>query len=157
MAPPLTFVVLVSMIKDAYEDVNRHLEDKKENNEKTTKFDRVTEKFVECAWKDVRVGDFVRVKENEFFPADMLLISSTEPEGVCYVETKNLDGETNLKNKNAIETTNEKFANGANLSNLRGCINIEWPNNRIYKFDGNFVLDMKNVANDSELPDITED
>ena len=112
MAPPLTFVVIVSMIKDAYEDINRHLEDSKENNEKTRKFDKEKGEFVDCTWKDVRVGDFVRIRENEFFPADMLLISTTEPEGICYVETKNLDGETNLKNKNAIEATNERFANG---------------------------------------------
>jgi magnesium-transporting ATPase (P-type) len=41
------------------------------------------------------------VKENEFFPCDMLLINSSIPKGICYVETKNLDGETNLKHKQA--------------------------------------------------------
>ena len=50
-------------------------------------------------WGDIKVGDFVRVDQDEFFPADMVVIKSTEDEGVCYVETKNLDGETNLKNK----------------------------------------------------------
>ena len=48
MAPPLIFVVLVSMIKDAYEDVNRHIEDSKENNEETQKFDPTTGKFEPC-------------------------------------------------------------------------------------------------------------
>jgi magnesium-transporting ATPase (P-type) len=33
------------------------------------------------------------------FPADMVLLSSAHPEGVCYIETMNLDGETNLKLK----------------------------------------------------------
>ena len=70
----------------------------------------------------------------------MLLMTSTEPEGICYVETKNLDGETNLKNKNALEATNERFAGGKQLSSLQGSINVEWPNNRIYKFDGNFNI-----------------
>ena len=42
MAPPLIFVVVVSMIKDAYEDINRHIEDSKENNEKTRKFNKTT-------------------------------------------------------------------------------------------------------------------
>lgn len=45
------------------------------------------------------MGDVVKVKEREFFPADLVILSSTEPEGMFYVETKNLDGETNLKLK----------------------------------------------------------
>lgn len=45
------------------------------------------------------MGDFVRIDQDEFLCADMVLVRSTENEGVAYVETKNLDGETNLKNK----------------------------------------------------------
>jgi magnesium-transporting ATPase (P-type) len=41
----------------------------------------------------------IKVNENEYFPCDMLMLSSAKPKGVCYVETKNLDGETNLKYK----------------------------------------------------------
>ena len=61
MAPPLIFVILVSMIKDAYEDINRHIEDTKENNEKTQKFNKKTGEFEDSMWKDVHVGDFVRI------------------------------------------------------------------------------------------------
>ena len=107
MAPPLIIVVLVSMIKDAYEDINRHIEDNKENNEKTRKYNRDTGKFEQCFWKDVQVGDLVKIYENEFFPADILMLSSSESEGICYVETKNLDGETNLKTKYALPATND--------------------------------------------------
>ena len=125
MLPPLTFVVVLSMIKDAYEDVMRHKEDKKENNEKTNKFDKNSGEFIECQWRDVQVGDFIRIQENQFFPADMLLISSTEPEGMAYVETKNLDGETNLKNKNSLPSTSDKYPNGKGIENIRGIIRIE--------------------------------
>lgn len=50
-------------------------------------------------WKDVRVGDIVRLKNNDYIPADILVLSTSEPDCMCYVETKNLDGETNLKIK----------------------------------------------------------
>ena len=143
MAPPLIIVVLVSMIKDAYEDINRHIEDSKENNEKTRKYNRDTGKFEQCCWRDIQVGDLVKIQENEFFPADILLLSSSETEGICYVETKNLDGETNLKTKYALQATNDLYYNGSNLHDLNGVMNVEWPNNRIYKFDGNFILEVK--------------
>jgi phospholipid-translocating ATPase len=52
-------------------------------------------------WKDLRVGDIVKIKQGQFFPADLVLLYSTEYKGICFVETKSLDGETNLKNKNA--------------------------------------------------------
>ena len=48
----------------------------------------------------MQTGDIVKVMKNEFFPADLVMIASSDMEnGLAYVETKNLDGETNLKMK----------------------------------------------------------
>ncbi len=53
-------------------------------------------------WEDVAVGDFVKVMDNESLPADILICATSEEENVAFVETKNLDGETNLKSRNAV-------------------------------------------------------
>jgi phospholipid-translocating ATPase len=53
-------------------------------------------------WHDVVVGDFVHVGCNEIIPADTLLVRSSDSSGICYVETSNLDGESNLKQRQVI-------------------------------------------------------
>ena len=59
-------------------------------------------RFAKDRWKDVQVGDFVRIYEDDQIPADIVILSTSDPDGACYVETKNLDGETNLKVRNAL-------------------------------------------------------
>lgn len=112
---PLLFVVFVSMVKDGYEDYVRHKADDKENNDKAEVYDATFNTFVERPWHSIQVGSIVRVKENKFFPADLLLLHSSEAEGICYVETKNLDGETNLKHKFAPKELNEQFPTEGSL------------------------------------------
>ena len=109
MAAPLTFVVILSMIKDGFEDYKRHKEDKSENQNTTDIFNREEGKFESKEWREVQVGDIVKVKDNQFFPADVVVLNSSEPEGAFYVETKNLDGETNLKLKSVAKDLIEPF------------------------------------------------
>lgn len=52
----------------------------------------VDAQFVDKPWKSIAVGDIVRLESNDFFPADLVILSSSEPEGMCYIETSNLDG-----------------------------------------------------------------
>jgi len=85
----------------------------------------------------------VKVMENEAFPADLILIKSSLPRGVCYVETKNLDGETNMKQKLASEHVETIMENEDRkvLEAVKGAkIECEPPNEFLYRFDGNFVL-----------------
>ncbi|KAH9875028.1 hypothetical protein J1614_004516 [Plenodomus biglobosus] len=64
-------------------------------------------RFKKDAWKNVQVGDFVRLYNDEEIPADVVVLSTSSEDGACYVETKNLDGETNLKVRNALHATRD--------------------------------------------------
>ncbi len=52
-----------------------------------------------------QVGDIVKVVENETFPGDLILISSSIEGGICFIETSSLDGEKNLKPKSSMADT----------------------------------------------------
>ena len=75
-------------------------------------------------------------------PCDLVLLRSSDPKGVLYIETKNLDGETNLKNKYVQKDINAKFANDLNsMTHMKGQIFCEAPNNAIYKFEGQMIFE----------------
>ncbi|KAG2230430.1 hypothetical protein INT48_009176 [Thamnidium elegans] len=134
---PLVIVLSITAIKEMVEDWGVHKSDA-ELNSKKCKVLQGTQ-FVEKKWKDIQVGDILRVESGENFPADIILISSSEPEGLCYIETSNLDGEVNLKIKQALPQT-ASILNPTDMSRLQGVIKSEQPNNRLYNYDGAISL-----------------
>ncbi|XP_021440740.1 probable phospholipid-transporting ATPase VD isoform X4 [Oncorhynchus mykiss] len=98
-------------------------------------FHRKQQMYVDQRWQDVHVGDFVRLSCNEIIPADMLLLYSSDPHGVCYIETANLDGETNLKQRQVVRDLPRQ---GSELTpeNFHSRIECENPNNDLSRFRG---------------------
>jgi phospholipid-transporting ATPase len=134
---PLIVVLLVSAGKEWVEDYRRKTSDKQLNSSKA----RVLKgsKFEDTKWVNVSVGDIIRVESEEPFPADIVLLASSEPEGLCYIETANLDGETNLKIKQAIPETCT-MVSATDISRLGGKLRSEQPNSSLYTYEATLTV-----------------
>ncbi len=104
---PLTVVLLIAGLFKALEDYARHTADIKANSSVSEKYDFETKKFKRVLWSEILVGDYIRVHSRHTVPADVVCVQVSEPnlelpKGVAYVETKSLDGETNLKLRHVV-------------------------------------------------------
>ncbi|XP_074851845.1 phospholipid-transporting ATPase IC isoform X2 [Carettochelys insculpta] len=134
---PLLLVLGVTAVKDLVDDIARHRMDNEINNRTC---DVIRDgRFKTAKWKDIQVGDVIRLKKNAFVPADILLLSSSEPNSLCYVETAELDGETNLKFKMSPDITDKYLQEEGAMAEFDGIIECEEPNNRLDKFTGTLI------------------
>ncbi|XP_050447306.1 phospholipid-transporting ATPase ID isoform X6 [Cataglyphis hispanica] len=133
-AIPLIGVLTLTAVKDAYDDFQRHSNDSQVNNRKSQTL-RGTN-LREEKWSQVQVGDVIRMENDQFVAADVLLLSTSEPNGLCYIETAELDGETNLKCRQCLPETAEMMDNHELIGQFDGEIVCEVPNNLLNKFDG---------------------
>ncbi|GMI06729.1 hypothetical protein TrLO_g8035 [Triparma laevis f. longispina] len=151
---PLSFVLMVSVFKEGLEDWKRHKSDDDINNSIVDVMritDSITDsniEWIKTKWKDVRVGDIVKILNNHDIPSDLILLSSTEEDDAAYIETANIDGETNLKIRNVANTNAEgtgtvftdegTFINLHNSSNKGDTLTVEYetPNPFIHTFTG---------------------
>ena len=101
--------------------------------------------FDNTKWRNLRVGDVIKVEKDEFFPADLILLSSSYDEALCYVETMNLDGETNLKLKQALEVTSN-LNEDSRFQNFKAVIRCEDPNANLYSFVGSLEFEEQQYA-----------
>ncbi|CAH8531664.1 unnamed protein product [Schistosoma bovis] len=130
---PLCIILTVSAIKEVIEDFRRHRADDATNNEQTLVLRNHV--WVKICWKDLEVGDLVKVLSNEGIPADLVLLASSEPQAMCYIETSNLDGETNLKLRQGLPVTTHLLTAGE-LNSFDAVVECEPPNRKLDEFVG---------------------
>lgn len=90
------------------------------------------------------------MENNQFIAADILLLSSSEPNGLCFIETAELDGETNLKCKQCLVETAAMGQRDDLLWQFNGEINCEPPNNLLNRFDGTLTWKNQRFSLDNE-------
>ncbi|XP_072752581.1 phospholipid-transporting ATPase ID isoform X7 [Anoplolepis gracilipes] len=147
-AIPLIGVLTLTAVKDAYDDFQRHSNDSQVNNRKSRTL-RGTN-LREEKWSQVQVGDVIRMENDQFVAADVMLLSTSEPNGLCYIETAELDGETNLKCRQCLPETAEMMDNHELIGQFDGEIVCETPNNLLNKFDGTLTWRGQKYALDND-------
>ncbi|KAJ8397923.1 hypothetical protein AAFF_G00432700 [Aldrovandia affinis] len=130
---PLFFVITVTAIKQGYEDWLRHKADNSINQCPVHVIQHG--KVVRKQSRKLRVGDIVQVKEDETFPCDLIVLSTSREDGTCFVTTASLDGESSHKTYYAVQDI-RAFNTGEELDTLQATIECEQPQPDLYKFVG---------------------
>jgi phospholipid-translocating ATPase len=94
-------------------------------------------------WKKLEVGDVVLLRENDQVPADIVVLSTSDPDGMCYLETKNLDGETNLKARKSVHATST-ITSEEDIERSSFVLDSEPPHQNLYLYHG--VLRFKDLS-----------
>ena len=140
-------VIFISGLKDFLEDWKRKKADDEENERSLEIFNYENNMFEPKTWKEVRIGNVIKVCENEYFPADVILLKTHKSnkdnivnDGICYIESKNLDGETAFKYKECNKYISNYYTDENELKKLRGKIDCEQPNEFIYEFNAKMYI-----------------
>ncbi|KAH9160413.1 hypothetical protein LEN26_001860 [Aphanomyces euteiches] len=138
---PLLIVFTTAAIKDVSEDLRRHKSDYKVNSKPIQILRNGAPQ--DCMWKDVLVGDLLVMKEGDEVPADCLVLATSNKNGMCYVQTANLDGETNMKIRQALTT--QKFSSFEELNNVKVSVTCDAPNKNMFEWSGYVDLNDENL------------
>lgn len=141
---PLIFIFAVSATKEAWDDYNRYLSDKKANEKQVWIVRKGIKKHIQA--QDICVGNLVWLRENDEVPCDLVLIGTSDPQGLCYIETAALDGETDLKTR--VTPSACMGIDFELLHKIKGVIECPNPDKDIRRLDANLRLFPPFIDND---------
>ena len=154
---PIVIVLSVSVIREGIEDCARARLDKEQNSEPTSAY--INNQWENTTSGKLRMGEIVEVLQDEPFPADLILLDSELPEGICFIETGTLDGEKTLKQKEAPKETKGKFKENEEKSKkfeISGKAIADHPNPELYQLNGKmhltFTTNKSNGQEDYDIP-----
>jgi len=139
---PVVIVLIISLIREGVEDYRKYSNDKKANETLISVYK--LPKFLKEKCYLINVGNIIKVIKDEMVPADLLIIKTSLHNGFCYMQTSNIDGETTLKHREAIDLTQKKlkyelpksFTNILGSNNENCFIEVDGPSKNIYEIEG---------------------
>ncbi|XP_055848334.1 probable phospholipid-transporting ATPase IIA isoform X1 [Episyrphus balteatus] len=137
---PLCFVLMVTICREAVDDVRRHQRDHEVNSQKYKRLVVLGEHGYEMVSSSkLKVGDVIIVEKNERVPADLILLRTSDKSGSVFVRTDQLDGETDWKLRLAVPLT-QKLNKDSDLFSIDANVFIEKPQKDIHSFIGTFAM-----------------
>lgn len=134
---PLSLVIGLSILKEAYDDFQRHKRDRQINNQIYQI--HTPDCVMDRKSGNLAAGMIVQINQNERVPADVLILKTLDPEGHVFIRTDQLDGETDWKLRKAASLTQ----NAADLTQVEGTVSVELPHTNIYSFKGLLETEQK--------------
>jgi phospholipid-transporting ATPase len=131
---PLVFVVFVTMVKEAAEDIRRYAADNKANAKLVLRLS--SNEYSLVKWENLQVGDIIKVNCDEAIPADVVVLYTPLEMGMLNIETTNLDGETNLKTRQALQFEGKNIDFVDDPSSFSAFLTVDKPNANLYTFNG---------------------
>ncbi len=136
---PLAIVLLITIIKEAVDDIKRYQRDKEQNSQK---FKKVTSKGLEdITSAEIKVGDLIQLEKDERVPADMILLYTSDKSNSIFLRTDQLDGETDWKLRKPVNITQE-IGDPKKLVTENGFIIADPPSKQIYYFKGLLTIQL---------------
>ncbi|KFZ50680.1 putative phospholipid-transporting ATPase IK, partial [Antrostomus carolinensis] len=148
---PLSCLLTIRGLRDLIDDIGRHQSDRNINSRPCEILSGKS--FRWQTWRDICVGDIIRLRPPSsflLFKADIFLLSSSEPSSLCYVETADIDGETNLKFRQALLVTHQQLVSEESMAAFDGRVTCEEPNSRMHSFTGTLEWRGETYSLDSE-------
>ena len=130
---PLGFVLTVTTVREAIDDIRRYQRDREVNSSRYAKLTARGKVSVTSA--ELKLGDIVFVDKGSRVPADMVLLRTSEHSGSCFIRTDQLDGETDWKLRIAVPAT-QKLACDEDLLAMEASVYAEKPQKDIHSFIG---------------------
>ncbi|PGH21659.1 hypothetical protein AJ80_03092 [Polytolypa hystricis UAMH7299] len=158
---PLMIFVGISMGKEGFDDFRRYRLDREENSRiayvlrphdgeqegsaavrnETDSVSSSARDWTAIRWVDIKVGDVIKLERDQAVPADLVLLHADGPNGIAYIETMALDGETNLKSKQPLRPIAKTCETPEDIiQNTSIHFVVEDPNLDLYHFDGNVTV-----------------
>mmetsp|Transcript_36143 Transcript_36143/g.44077 ORF Transcript_36143/g.44077 Transcript_36143/m.44077 type:complete len:299 (+) Transcript_36143:54-950(+) len=136
---PTIFIILVGMGKELYLEIKRWREDKRINSLPCTTVTGCAAEGAEinCSEGEVqnlRVGDILRLDDDDYVPADCVLLQASQENGQAFTMTDALDGERNFKSKLVLPRCQKDIQQLLFARSLR--LSVPEPNPDIYDFKG---------------------
>lgn len=132
-------VLVFTSLKEGYEDIKRYQADKKINEKETLVYSYITKTFEKVMWWKVKVGDIIKVISYDEIPCDLMVLKTAISTGMCFVDTMNLDGETNLKERMTFKET--KSFSDNEILNIKGKITCDEANEHLEKWDASIEVE----------------